>query len=635
MAGDYGEFCDLVMKGGITSGLVYPNAVLALTERYRFKNIGGTSAGAIAAAVSAAAALGERRKTLAPASLAASADHAGFAGLAQVAADLAGKGFIYALFQPSRGARSAYRLLVSLSAGGGFVGRLWAILLGIGCIAGLEFLLILAVFLAFGYGWAGRAGMVAAGPAALICALAGGALLGLLRVARVMRRNHLGLCTGLSRPRFLRKRRPALTEWLMAVIQTLAGQSDGEPLLFEHLWNAPRYGDEPPGERALSLRMITTGVSHHEPRSLPLESGRFWFLREEFEQLFPAALVDWLAARDPSPIVVDGKTYYELPRDGGLPVIVGARMSLSFPLLISAVPLHEPDFRTAEMERRPVASDVPGKDQSQKSILESANALAAGGAGEGFVASGGEMVPFRVCWFSDGGISSNFPIHLFDTPLPRWPTFAIDLLYPKTDDAKQNQIFLPQENNQGWQRHYQSIAARSAISEVSAFLFAIIATMQNWRDLLQSRAPGHRDRIVRVPLSSAEGGMNLDMPEPVLASIAAKGTTAGQMLVREFDFNNHWWIRWRNVAATSERFAQQFAVGGGSPITMSYAAAHSSAATGSPASPSYKFTAAQQAEAQRRFAAMLNAGSAWGISSPTLTRTPPRPQPQMTITPVY
>ena len=56
------KYCDLVMKGGITSGIVYPNAVLSLARQYRFKNIGGTSAGAIAAAVAAAAALGDRRR---------------------------------------------------------------------------------------------------------------------------------------------------------------------------------------------------------------------------------------------------------------------------------------------------------------------------------------------------------------------------------------------------------------------------------------------------------------------------------------------------------------------------------------------------------------------------------------------
>lgn len=47
--------CDLVMKGGITSGVVYPPAVLELATRYRFRSIGGSSAGAIAAALAAAA----------------------------------------------------------------------------------------------------------------------------------------------------------------------------------------------------------------------------------------------------------------------------------------------------------------------------------------------------------------------------------------------------------------------------------------------------------------------------------------------------------------------------------------------------------------------------------------------------
>src|SRR2546425_5288069 len=53
-----GRFCDLVMKGGITSGVVYPLAAVELAKAFRFKNIGGTSAGAIAAAATAAAEVG-------------------------------------------------------------------------------------------------------------------------------------------------------------------------------------------------------------------------------------------------------------------------------------------------------------------------------------------------------------------------------------------------------------------------------------------------------------------------------------------------------------------------------------------------------------------------------------------------
>src|SRR5258706_1204065 len=54
------EACDLIMKGGVTSGVVYPYAVLQLAQQYRLRSIGGTSAGAIAAAFAAAAEYGRQ-----------------------------------------------------------------------------------------------------------------------------------------------------------------------------------------------------------------------------------------------------------------------------------------------------------------------------------------------------------------------------------------------------------------------------------------------------------------------------------------------------------------------------------------------------------------------------------------------
>ena len=47
--------CDIVMKGGIVSGVVYPGAIRKLSEKYQFKSVGGASAGAIAACLTAAA----------------------------------------------------------------------------------------------------------------------------------------------------------------------------------------------------------------------------------------------------------------------------------------------------------------------------------------------------------------------------------------------------------------------------------------------------------------------------------------------------------------------------------------------------------------------------------------------------
>src|ERR1700755_3529738 len=50
--------CDVIMKGGITSGVVYPLALTELAKQFRFSQVGGTSAGAIAASAAAAAEYG-------------------------------------------------------------------------------------------------------------------------------------------------------------------------------------------------------------------------------------------------------------------------------------------------------------------------------------------------------------------------------------------------------------------------------------------------------------------------------------------------------------------------------------------------------------------------------------------------
>ena len=52
---EYDRYCDLTMRGGTTSGVVYPLAVASLARHYEFKQIGGASAGAIAAGFTAAA----------------------------------------------------------------------------------------------------------------------------------------------------------------------------------------------------------------------------------------------------------------------------------------------------------------------------------------------------------------------------------------------------------------------------------------------------------------------------------------------------------------------------------------------------------------------------------------------------
>ena len=55
------DHCDVVMKGGITSGVIYPRALVELARHYRFRGMGGSSAGAIGAALGAAAEFGRSR----------------------------------------------------------------------------------------------------------------------------------------------------------------------------------------------------------------------------------------------------------------------------------------------------------------------------------------------------------------------------------------------------------------------------------------------------------------------------------------------------------------------------------------------------------------------------------------------
>src|SRR5437667_3500593 len=98
------RICDLVMKGGITSGIVYPLAICELAEAYAFKNIGGTSAGAIAAAATAAAEYGRRQ---------ASPDATAFSGLAELPGWIGESGRLVDMFRPDRSTRVLFKLIMA------------------------------------------------------------------------------------------------------------------------------------------------------------------------------------------------------------------------------------------------------------------------------------------------------------------------------------------------------------------------------------------------------------------------------------------------------------------------------------------------------------------------------------------
>ena len=91
------DYCDLVMKGGVTSGIVYPPAICELAERFAFRNIGGTSVGAVAAALAAAAELGRRNGI-----------GGTFARLAAIPQELSAPGAIVKLMAPDPSTKAAF-----------------------------------------------------------------------------------------------------------------------------------------------------------------------------------------------------------------------------------------------------------------------------------------------------------------------------------------------------------------------------------------------------------------------------------------------------------------------------------------------------------------------------------------------
>src|SRR5258706_1900857 len=150
---------DIVLKGGITSGVVYPLALVSLAEKYRFSNIGGTSAGAMAAVAAAAA---EYRRHI---------ENAGFDRMGRIA-DEVGQNLL-SMFQPTPALKPLFDIFVAALKAKTKTGRIVAITgaaVGGYCLSALLGLLpgVLVALIALAIG--GGTGFVAFG---LLLALTG------------------------------------------------------------------------------------------------------------------------------------------------------------------------------------------------------------------------------------------------------------------------------------------------------------------------------------------------------------------------------------------------------------------------------------------------------------------------------
>jgi predicted acylesterase/phospholipase RssA len=672
--------CDIILKGGLTSGIVYPRALVKLAEQYRFSCIGGTSAGAIAAAAAAAAEYGRRN------------EYDGFARLAKIPGEL-GQGLL-ALFQPTPALKPVYDTFIAvLNAGtasaamGPPVKAYWPTAL-VGTIPGL---VIFLLAIAADSGWCAAFGLVLALAGAVVAlvgrvilanpmplpqsardtftglwsargnaasalaalwtpikgyrwtALAGiapgilivvfgrehagwvffgllvalvglvGAVVGRFAYAAFVElvKNDYGLCPGIRQPY---SANDGFTDWLAKLIDEAAGpRGTNDPLTFGDLASAKDQ------EAPIKLAMMTTSLMEMRPYTLPIrpanqksnapapgrpqapagqagaeqkdEHNIFFFEKGAWEKLFPARIIAYLVAHCDRFVQQHGEAgeFYYFPDETHLPLVVAARMSLSFPGLICAVPLWRRDF----------------------TLLEEA-----------------DRQTLRPCLFSDGGLSSNFPIHFFDHLLPRHPTFAVSL---DEFDAKRNvdHVWMPKPDRAASGSGMPIVPFEGLL----AFMMRLIDSAKNWQDSLQSVLPGYRERIVHVCLEDDVGGINLTMDSKTIEKLAEYGETAGTLCTK-FDLNSHRWRRFLVAMARMEETLDE--------VATAYREPQAAVADYARFLPDYSLHPDHYAQAPSVREAMLARGTRLADTG-VAWRTPPRirdgyiPQPptNLRITPKY
>jgi predicted acylesterase/phospholipase RssA len=563
--------CDIVMKGGAASGFVYARALTVLAKTYRLQSIGGTSAGAGAAGVAAAAEYGRRMGGP------AAEGYAGIEDIPRWAGEIVpetGWTRLKHLFGPDPETARIYEVLTSLFPMEPYWWlRAMRTLLGAylwWAVGAAVLLATVLVGLLVGP-WPDAAYMaVIRGIGVLVAALAGALLvagaaaLGFLRdFTTAMPKNDFGMCSAFSRGAKVPAEK--MTDWLYNLYQRLAGKPFDQPLTFGDLANARDMGPDPSRSAGtgagIKLNVMSINVTLGRPYRLPFrdDDETYWFSPDEFRRLFPEPVVKAMedaARRSPDAARFASRGLLPFPDEPDLPIIVAVRMSYALPILFSAVPLYAID-----------GSRLPDRQVAGEHVP----------AGE----------PER-CWFVDGALASNFPVHLFDSPLPRWPTFAINLrkFHPdwKTGRADaQHDAWLDADyvapGNRGVLREWWTRVDHDAVpgephrfvpvedsTRFKRFLGAALATMMNWADNQQLRLPGYRDRVANVSLADDEGGGHFDMPAAKIERLAGRGGVAAQKLVDHYTrgddpgpgWNQHRWTRYISSIQLAARFVEQF-----------------------------------------------------------------------------
>jgi predicted acylesterase/phospholipase RssA len=574
--------CDLIMKGGTTSGVIYPKAILRLSEGlgdkpgYDFVNIGGTSAGAIAATFAAALqyAINKPARSDTP--------DAARSRFRERTDKLTEPYFLLNLFRPTNTTRELFevflcflekRKVIRLLRACWRAAKLSVSLISIGfflAITGLISILLgyfdlIPMYLA-GLGiWCGL-WLTALGVIFFFVAL----LKLVPGYIKQLESNNHGFVKGTHHAEAPLRGSgdyPVLCDWIEESLRHIANMGS-RCLTFEDLED---------DEVKVTLRLLTSNSSQNLSYVLPLDETEWLiFDKKEFSDYFPDNVIKELTGeanaeeKSTRQSRIEARTGKNITLTEGLfflptkklPLVVAARMSLSFPILFSAVPLY-----TIPAELMVTPQEQPLR--KSQLILNH---------------------------FTDGGLSSNLPVHFYDKWMPLKPTFCLNLsswegnksrpstvkavraavkaedvagkaytfnLLPSKNSSETEQLVmgdqtLPPSTCSTVKSGSESVSARITLlgtqeiwqpdqfstERLGAYIVNLFSTTQNNRDNENMRLPSVRDRVVSIALDNRkEGGLNLTMDQTTVTFLTDLGEEAAQRLLNCFDFEKHQWVR--------------------------------------------------------------------------------------------
>ncbi|MFT3997065.1 MAG: patatin-like phospholipase family protein [Asticcacaulis sp.] len=303
-----GKQINLVLKGGVASGLVYAELLPRLAGSFRLHGLAGASAGAIAAALGAAAEYARQ-----------SGDVSGFVRLRTACETLPAD--LPRLFQATGAFGPLLKALMYLAPGSSrprWGQALWTLRLP------LFFLLLIGICAAERLTHGAGLSMAQVSDwllAALIFLvfICLGAIVYVVALLQLLTRRHFGLCSGLGSG-LGTAARPGVTDWLHTALQSVAGTPD--ILTFGDLKG-----------RGVDLKIVATDLSRARTLMLPDTGLPLWFDPEEWRHLFPQEILETLRPDSTA-------TRWPLPGPDKLPVVIAVRISLSCPGLMAQIPVY-------------------------------------------------------------------------------------------------------------------------------------------------------------------------------------------------------------------------------------------------------------------------------------------------------